>query len=87
MLQGSWGSTENRLEPKTKPPLVILTCPNLAVKRSLHTEQLMSGYDVTLTFFQSNVKSKKKPKSVVGNPVSNPPVNLDVIFIPDSTVN
>jgi len=25
---GSWGSTENWLEPKTKPPLRNLTCPN-----------------------------------------------------------
>jgi len=26
---GSWGSTENWLEPKTKPPLGNLACPNL----------------------------------------------------------
>jgi len=26
---GSWVSIENRLEPKTKPPLENLACPNL----------------------------------------------------------
>jgi len=26
---GSWGSTENWLEPKTEPPLGNLACPNL----------------------------------------------------------
>jgi len=26
---GSWGSTENWLEPKTKPPSGNLACPNL----------------------------------------------------------
>jgi len=26
---GSWGSSENWLEPKTEPPFVILACPNL----------------------------------------------------------
>jgi len=25
---GSWGSIENRLKPKTKPPSVNLACPN-----------------------------------------------------------
>jgi len=26
---GSWGSIENRLEPKIEPPSGILSCPNL----------------------------------------------------------
>jgi len=26
---GSWGSIENWLEPKTKPPSINLDCPNL----------------------------------------------------------
>jgi len=26
---GSWGSIENWLKPKTKPPSGILACPNL----------------------------------------------------------
>jgi len=31
---GSWGSTENWLEPKTEPPSGNLPCPN-SVKRSV----------------------------------------------------
>jgi len=29
IVGGSWGSTENRLQPETKPPLGNLACPNL----------------------------------------------------------
>jgi len=29
ILGGSWGSTENWLEPKIEPPLGNLACPNL----------------------------------------------------------
>ena len=35
---GSWGSIENQLESKTKPPFAILDCPNLwnALKNCCH---------------------------------------------------
>jgi len=29
IFEGSWGCIENWLEPKTKPPLGNLACPNL----------------------------------------------------------
>jgi len=29
IFRGSWGSIENWLEPKTKPPQENLACPNL----------------------------------------------------------
>jgi len=34
---GSWGSIEKWLEPKTKPPLVNLACPNPRNARSVQT--------------------------------------------------
>jgi hypothetical protein len=29
ILKGSWGSIENQLEPKSKPPFAIFPCTNL----------------------------------------------------------
>jgi len=56
IFRGSWGSIENWLNPKTKPPSGNLACPKKSVKQSVVPKQPQKNDEC----FKSGQKRLKK---------------------------